>query len=42
MIATNVYQRTERGWRMVVHHAAVAPALAKPDITGEPATKTLH
>ena len=42
MIATNVYQRTERGWRMVVHHAAVAPAAAKPDITGEPATKTLH
>ncbi|MFZ9530386.1 MAG: hypothetical protein ACO271_12465, partial [Burkholderiales bacterium] len=36
------YQRTERGWRMVVHHAAVSPATSKPDITGEPATKTLH
>ena len=42
VIATNIYQRTEHGWRMVVHHAAVAPATAKPDITGEPATKTLH
>jgi ketosteroid isomerase-like protein len=42
MIATNVYQRTERGWRMVAHHAAAVPASVKADITGEPATKTLH
>lgn len=42
MIATNVYQRTERGWRMVAHHAAAAPASVKADITGEPVTKTLH
>lgn len=42
MIATNIYQRTERGWRMVAHHAAAAPAAVKPDVTGEPATKTLH
>ena len=25
MIATNVYLRTERGWRMVAHHASPAP-----------------
>lgn len=42
MLATNVYQRTERGWRMVVHHAAVTPTASKPAVTGEPASKTLH
>ncbi len=42
MIATNVYQRTERGWRMVVHHAAAAPGSVKSDVSDEPATKTLH
>ncbi len=42
MIATNVYQRTERGWRMVVHHAAPAPGSAKAVVADEPATKTLH
>lgn len=42
MIATNVYQRTERGWRMVVHHAAVTPAATRPSVSGEPASKTLH
>lgn len=42
MIATNVYQRSERGWRMVAHHAAPAPATVKADVTGEPASKTLH
>lgn len=42
IVATNVYQRTERGWRMVAHHAAAAPATVKPDITGEPASQTLH
>lgn len=25
LIATNVYQRTARGWRIVVHHASVVP-----------------
>lgn len=26
MIATNIYQRTDNGWRMMVHHASPAPA----------------
>jgi ketosteroid isomerase-like protein len=43
VIATNVYLRTERGWRMVAHHASPAPAVA----TAEPeprrtSSKTLH
>ncbi|MDP1672822.1 MAG: nuclear transport factor 2 family protein [Burkholderiales bacterium] len=42
MIATNVYQRTERGWRMVAHHAAAAPASMRAAGGPEPATKTLH
>ncbi len=42
MIATNIYQRTERGWRMVAHHAAAAPASIKTDAADEPAVKTLH
>ncbi len=25
VIATNIYLRTERGWRMVAHHASPAP-----------------
>ncbi|HXF67972.1 MAG TPA: nuclear transport factor 2 family protein [Burkholderiales bacterium] len=28
VIATNVYIRTERGWRMVAHHASPSPAPA--------------
>jgi ketosteroid isomerase-like protein len=28
MIATNIYLRTEHGWRMVAHHASAAPAPA--------------
>lgn len=39
-IATNVYMRTEGGWRMVVHHASPAPAA--PDSDGKRAPKTLH
>jgi ketosteroid isomerase-like protein len=40
MIVTNIYLRTERGWRMVVHHASPAPAT----VESEPrrAAKTLH
>lgn len=41
-MATNVYQRTERGWRMVAHHAGAAPASARQDHDTEPDTKTLH
>jgi ketosteroid isomerase-like protein len=44
VIATNVYLRTERGWRMVAHHASPAPASAGAE--AEPrraaAPKTLH
>ena len=40
IIATNVYLHTERGWRMVVHHASPAPA--NPDAESKRAPKTLH
>lgn len=40
MIATNIYLRTERGWRMVAHHASPAPAGGEPERRG--AAKTLH
>jgi len=43
VISTNVYLRTERGWRMVAHHASPAPATAA--VEPEPrraAPKTLH
>lgn len=42
MIATNVYQRTERGWRMVAHHAAAAPATTNSEPVARSAPKTLH
>ena len=40
VIATNIYLRTERGWRMVAHHASPAPVT----VSEEPrrAVKTLH
>ena len=39
VIATNIYMRTERGWRMMVHHASPAPAVED----AEPRrVKTLH
>ena len=33
-IATNVYLRTPSGWRIVVHHASPAPAIAVVSPTG--------
>lgn len=39
VIATNIYLRTDRGWRMVAHHASPAPA-ADPQVRRAP--KTLH
>ncbi len=45
VIATNVYLRTERGWRMVAHHASPAPATAGAEPEPEPRRaqpKTLH
>ena len=43
VIATNVYMRTENGWRMVVHHASPAPAApAAAETDGKRTLKTLH
>jgi hypothetical protein len=43
VIATNIYLRTERGWRMVAHHASPAPVAAEPAPRRAPAPpKTLH
>jgi hypothetical protein len=43
VVATNVYLRTERGWRMVAHHASPAPATAAVETeTRRAAPKTLH
>ena len=43
VIATNVYLRTERGWRMVAHHASPAPATTAAEAEPRRATsKTLH
>jgi ketosteroid isomerase-like protein len=44
VIATNIYLRTERGWRMVAHHASPAPATAAadPEPRRAAAPKTLH
>ena len=39
-IATNIYLRTERGWRMVAHHASPVPASAPQPARVVP--KTLH
>jgi ketosteroid isomerase-like protein len=42
VIATNIYLRTERGWRMVAHHASPAPATAEPEPRRAAPPKTLH
>lgn len=42
MIATNVYLRTERGWRMVAHHASPAPAAGEPEPRRAAPPKMLH
>lgn len=31
LLATNVYVKTPRGWRIVLHHASVAPGAAPSD-----------
>ena len=41
MLATNIYLRTDRGWRMVAHHAAPAPAAPEVETRQRP-PKTLH
>lgn len=42
IFATNVYELTEGGWRMVVHHAAPAPQAAPRREEPAPASHTLH
>ena len=43
VFATNVYELTENGWRMVVHHAGAAPAQEAPEEEEEPGSShTLH
>jgi uncharacterized protein (TIGR02246 family) len=42
MIATNIFLRTERGWRLVAHHASPAPAAAEPEPRRAAPPKTLH
>lgn len=39
VLATNIYRSTERGWRMIVHHASLGSA--PPASEGEPHS-TLH
>jgi len=39
VLATNIYMRTERGWRMMVYHASPAPAVEEPEPRR---AKTLH
>ncbi len=43
MLATNIYLRTDRGWRMIAHHASPAPAApAAPEADSRRQSKTLH
>jgi ketosteroid isomerase-like protein len=39
VVATNIYMRTERGWRMMAHHASPAPELEEVEVRRQ---KTLH
>ncbi len=39
VLATNIYMRTERGWRMMVHHASPAPVVEQVEPRR---VKTLH
>jgi ketosteroid isomerase-like protein len=39
VLATNIYMRTEGGWRMMVHHASPAPTVEEVDPRR---VKTLH
>ncbi len=44
MVATNIYLRTERGWRMVAHHASPCPSVtpARTETGPRSDAKTLH
>jgi uncharacterized protein (TIGR02246 family) len=41
VVATNVYLKTEQGWRMVVHHASPGSLGEAPPTVGDPPS-TLH
>ena len=41
-IATNIYTRTVSGWRMLAHHAAVAPAAGAAPAAPQPRSGSLH
>ncbi len=34
LIATNVYLKTPKGWRIAVHHVSIAPGIAPADAAG--------
>jgi ketosteroid isomerase-like protein len=36
VLATNVYLKTEQGWRLVVHHASPGSVGEPPPVMGEP------
>jgi uncharacterized protein (TIGR02246 family) len=36
VLATNVYQKTSRGWRLVAHHASPSTGLDSQDVTDQP------
>ncbi len=42
MVATNIYMRTERGWRMVAHHASPAPVGPSANTERRREPNTLH
>ena len=42
IVATNVYQQTERGWRLVVHHASPAPGTPAASAPAPGLAGTLH
>jgi ketosteroid isomerase-like protein len=40
VMATNIYRRTPKGWRMVLHHAS--PTSSVPEFTPQPSQQILH
>ena len=41
VIATNIYQCTAAGWRMILHHASPSPP-QRADLPGNPRRESLH
>ena len=47
VMATNIYQRLQDGWYMVLHHASLAPAgvpydIEESDVTNKPEPPIIH